>query len=253
MESCILFTGAIMKFDITYQNNIPVLKLEGRFDAYEVGTVDAWFAENLTPQQCVFILDMSQVNFLDTRALALFVGRVKNAREFGGDLILTHLTNPVRIIMELTRLDKALTIHETVMDALAEVDAPDAVPSEPVATTPENDQSTMQIEAQDDIYLIQLSGRVDAFIVPEFRTRIDTWQGQAVQKFIVDLNAVKFMDSAGLAALVKLLKQARAAGGDVVLVKSHSAATMRILSLTKFDKVFQIAETIAEARSYLKD
>jgi anti-sigma B factor antagonist len=242
-----------MKFDVTYRNNIPVLKIEGRFDAYEVGTIDAWFAENLTPQQCVFILDMSAVNFLDTRALALFVSRVKNAREFGGDLILTHLTNPVRIIMELTRLDKAITIHDTVADALADIDAPETSPAESASTTAESGQSTVQVEEEDDLCLIRLSGRIDAFIVPELRSRIDAWEGQAVQQFIVDLQNVAFMDSAGLAALVKLLKQARAAGGDVVLVKSHSEATMRILSLTKFDKVFQMVETIPEARSYLRE
>lgn len=56
-----------------------------------------------------------------------------------------------------------------------------------------------------------------------------------------------FMDSAGMAALVSLLKQARQVGGNVVLVRPTNPATYRILTLTRFDQVFMMAETVKDA------
>lgn len=85
--------------------------------------------------------------------------------------------------------------------------------------------------------------RVDAFNAPELRARLDTLLDDGVQKFVLDLSAVPFLDSAGMAVLVSVLKRARAAGGDVRLVWPRQEAAQRILRLTKFDRVFTMADT----------
>jgi anti-anti-sigma factor len=60
---------------------------------------------------------------------------------------------------------------------------------------------------------------------------------------VCDLSNVAFMDSAGLAVLVSLMKRARQDRGDVRLVWPTAESAKRILQLTKFDRVFDRFES----------
>ncbi len=90
-------------------------------------------------------------------------------------------------------------------------------------------------------------GRIDVFSAPELRNVLDRHLNAGTIRFILDLAAVTFLDSAGMAALVSLLKRARTAGGDVKLVWPREEAAGRILRLTKFDRVFDMADSVEKA------
>lgn len=94
--------------------------------------------------------------------------------------------------------------------------------------------------------VITPEGRVDAYSAPELRKHLARMLDDGINRFVMDLSTVTFMDSAGMAALVSLLKRSREAGGDVKLVWPKEEGGQRILRLTKFDRVFEISET-AEA------
>lgn len=90
-------------------------------------------------------------------------------------------------------------------------------------------------------------GRITAFRAPELRECFDGLLAQGFTYFVLDLQHVEFLDSAGMAALIHLLKHAQHKGGDVKLVLPQAEAARRILRLTRFDKVFSLAETVEEA------
>ena len=85
--------------------------------------------------------------------------------------------------------------------------------------------------------------RIDAFSAPELRAKLDGLTAEGVSRFVLDLSDVPFLDSAGMAVLVSLLKRARTAGGDVRLVWPTQEAAQRVLKLTKFDRVFEMADS----------
>jgi anti-anti-sigma factor len=99
------------------------------------------------------------------------------------------------------------------------------------------------------IAVVSLQQRLDAFSAPELRAQLEQLLATGVQRFVLDLSMVPFLDSAGMAVLVSLLKRARQAGGDVRLVWPSEEAARRILHLTKFDRVFSMAESVAAALS----
>lgn len=88
--------------------------------------------------------------------------------------------------------------------------------------------------------------RIDAFSAPALRAEFERLLESGVQRFVLDLSEVPFLDSAGMAVLVSLLKRTRNIGGDVRLVWPQEEGARRILRLTKFDRVFTMADT-AEA------
>ncbi len=97
------------------------------------------------------------------------------------------------------------------------------------------------------IVIMKPSGRVDAFNAPVLRARADELFASGATRFVLDLTGVPFLDSSGMAALVSILKRARQAGGDVKMVQPREEAALRILKLTKFDRVFEMAATPEQA------
>jgi anti-sigma B factor antagonist len=102
----------------TSSGNIAVLQLKGRFDAHEVVPVGAWLQEQVDAGRVQIIINLEAVNFIDSTALSSLVRGLKHCREKGGELRLCCLQQPVRVIFELTRLDKAFTIHATQPEAV---------------------------------------------------------------------------------------------------------------------------------------
>ncbi|MCS7056279.1 MAG: STAS domain-containing protein [Thermoflexales bacterium] len=88
--------------------------------------------------------------------------------------------------------------------------------------------------------------RVDVVNAAELRQQLMQLFESGAANFVIDLSEVPFLDSSGMAVLVSILKRTRQAGGDVKLVWPRIEAARRILNLTKFDRVFDIADT-AEA------
>lgn len=90
-----------------------------------------------------------------------------------------------------------------------------------------------------DTAIIGLTGRFDAFEVDEFRTVLETLHENKVHTIAVDLSGVVFIDSTGLAELVRGMKRCRTVGGDLTL-SAPSNPVQVILELTRLDAAFEI-------------
>lgn len=91
---------------------VQILRLNGRFDAYEIPSVMAYFNEKIDAEQIHFVVNLTNVTFIDSAALSTLVQVMKRARQRNGDCKLCTLQQSVRIIFELTRLDKAFQIFD---------------------------------------------------------------------------------------------------------------------------------------------
>ena len=101
------------------QTEAATLVISGRFDAHQVSQVQQEFDALLTAGARFIILDLTDVNFVDSSALAVMVRGMKRCRERNGELLLCGLRQPVRIIFELTRMDRAFRIYDTEANAQA--------------------------------------------------------------------------------------------------------------------------------------
>ena len=65
------------------------------------------------------------------------------------------------------------------------------------------------------------------------------------RKVLVDLSAVHYIDSSGVASLIEAFQLARRSGPAFALV-APSPAALRVLQLARLDRVFPIHATLAE-------
>ncbi len=96
-----------------------------------------------------------------------------------------------------------------------------------------------------DHLVIALEGEVDLYDSPRAREQIigALHDGEQV---LVDLSAVEYIDSSGVATLVEGYQLARSRGLDFGLV-GVSPAALQVLQLARLDTVFPIYGSVAEA------
>ena len=107
-----------MEMKVRSEKGVSILELAGRFDAYATPSVVEWLNETAATPPANIVVNLAQVHFIDSTGLATLVQGMKRCRQNGGDLRLCHLQQPVRIIFELTCLDRAFQIFEDEVGAL---------------------------------------------------------------------------------------------------------------------------------------
>ena len=101
-------------------NGIVILELDGRFDANEAENVRQMLKEAVRVIPAKVVVNLKMVNFIDSSGLAVLVQGMKRSRNNKGDVHLCNLQQKVRIIFELTRLDKAFKIFSDLNSAMAD-------------------------------------------------------------------------------------------------------------------------------------
>lgn len=99
------------------ETTLAVLPVKGRFDANQVHAIQHEFDSLLTAGARFIILDLSDVQFVDSSALAVLVRGMRSCRERNGELLLCGLRQPVSAIFELTRMDRAIRIFRDELSA----------------------------------------------------------------------------------------------------------------------------------------
>ena len=96
------------------------------------------------------------------------------------------------------------------------------------------------------VTVLALAGRIDAHTAPQLQTRIQTASKAEPSNLIIDLTAVDFMDSSGLAALVQGMRRCQATGGRLCLSNPQQPVRM-VLELTRLDQAIGIFADQQEA------
>ncbi len=96
-----------------------VVKLEGRLDANSADEAKAALKNAVAAGQTHFVVDMADVNFIDSSGLSALVSGFKAAREQGGSLALASVGPQIQMALELTRLNRVFTVFDDVESALA--------------------------------------------------------------------------------------------------------------------------------------
>jgi anti-sigma B factor antagonist len=71
-----------------------------------------------------------------------------------------------------------------------------------------------------------------------------------VSQVIVDLEGLEFIDSSGLAALMRARKHAQLAGGDLVLAAAQRQV-LRVLAVTRLTEMFSVHACVEDAAGSL--
>ncbi len=97
----------------------------------------------------------------------------------------------------------------------------------------------IEIEKSNGWTVFHLDGDLDAGSAGDIQSQFMGALEDGGSSFLLDLERVNYLDSSGLAALVKFYKEIRTRGGALALCAVQRDA-LKIFQLTRLDKIFTI-------------
>jgi anti-sigma B factor antagonist len=93
----------VLSFEIERDGDTAVVKCHGRLVA---GTTEEFYREvkHLLPQAKVVVVDLAELNYVDSSGLGTLVRLHASARKLGCDFKLLHLGKQLRNVLKLTNL-----------------------------------------------------------------------------------------------------------------------------------------------------
>lgn len=89
----------------------------GRVDLLSAPALSRHLSGAVAEGQHKLIVDLGSVSFIDSSGLAALVSGLKSARVAGGDLRIAGAGDQVRMVLQLTKLDRVFGLYDTVEDA----------------------------------------------------------------------------------------------------------------------------------------
>jgi anti-anti-sigma factor len=85
---------------------LTIIKPAGVFDGIQANELRHQVSELLASGHNLVMLDLADVNFIDSSGLGALIIALKMLRTAGGDLYLCSIAEPVRNLLSITRMDR---------------------------------------------------------------------------------------------------------------------------------------------------
>ena len=95
------------------RDGVHVVELEGEIDLARSPDLRQVLEEQAKARRPALALDFSDVSFIDSSGLATIVEYCRKAHEFGGKIAIFGLSDRVRTVFELVRLNELFGVHDT--------------------------------------------------------------------------------------------------------------------------------------------
>ncbi len=97
----------------TPEKDLPIISLQGEVDVYTAPQLKQQMIVLLEQGAREIIVDLTNVDYLDSTALGVLIGGLKRLREVDGNLALICPNARIRRVFEITGLDKIFDIYNS--------------------------------------------------------------------------------------------------------------------------------------------
>ncbi len=108
-----------MQATVNSNRTCAIVPLSGRITMAEAGSLRASLTQRIAAGESWLVLDLGDVEFVDSSGLSVLITAMKRCRESGGDVVLARARNGVRKLLELTRLHRVMEVVDDLDAAVA--------------------------------------------------------------------------------------------------------------------------------------
>jgi anti-anti-sigma factor len=94
--------------------------------------------------------------------------------------------------------------------------------------------------------VVTIKGRMDAETAPQYEKRVKELITEGETAFVVDLDGLDYISSAGLRALLIIAKLLKEKGGQI-LVANAKGAIKEVFDISGFHAIFRMHDSVAAA------
>lgn len=101
-----------LKINLKQQKNIPVIELNGEVDVYTAPKVKSSLIGLVNDGKFNIIVDLDNVDFMDSSGLGVLVGGLKRVKPHNGAISIVCTKEKILKIFKITGLTKVFPIYE---------------------------------------------------------------------------------------------------------------------------------------------
>jgi anti-anti-sigma factor len=101
------------------EGGVAVLRLQGKLNMASAAVARQAIASLVSGGHARVVVDLAGVPFLDSSGLGALIAGLKSTRQAGGDLRIAAPGEQVRLVLQLTNMDRVLTPYATPEGAFA--------------------------------------------------------------------------------------------------------------------------------------
>jgi anti-sigma B factor antagonist len=101
------------------------------------------------------------------------------------------------------------------------------------------------VDAAGAVVTVTIRGELDLATSPRLEAELEQLGGHGVERAVIDLRELVFLDSTGLEAIVKFHRRASADGVDVAVVRGPRAVE-RLFAVMQLDRTLKLIDDPAE-------
>jgi anti-anti-sigma factor len=113
-----------------------------------------------------------------------------------------------------------------------------------------SDLARVEGERQGTLCLVRVHGEIDLSNAHEVSAAIGTAMGQEARRLVVDLSDITYLDSAGVALLLRLAERLRARRRQLQLVVPRGSPVRRVLDFTGLPTVIPLQSRLEDALAH---
>lgn len=110
-----------MELDLTTreESGVSIVAVSGEVDIYTASSLDERLSALVAEGHTRIVVDMRDVDFLDSTGLGVLVKTLKRVREQDGSLEVVASSDRILKVFRITGLDRVVTLHESMPETLA--------------------------------------------------------------------------------------------------------------------------------------
>jgi anti-sigma B factor antagonist len=113
--------------------------------------------------------------------------------------------------------------------------------------TPEPGQFHVSAERLGASALVAVEGELDIATLPDFEAAVTRMRSQGLERMVIDLRKLEFLDSMSIELLLRLNGELTATGAELVVVRGPRAVN-RVFDLMELERVLTLMDEPPELR-----
>lgn len=109
-----------MESSVQKVNDITVITPGGKLmGGPESASLQEMLRDNIEQGQIKFVIDLTNVNWMNSSGLAVLISALKTIRSSGGELVLANITEKIQSILVITKLASVFKTSDSLDEAIS--------------------------------------------------------------------------------------------------------------------------------------
>ncbi|MGH1338247.1 MAG: STAS domain-containing protein [Aureispira sp.] len=111
-----------MAYSFSESNGVEILRVDNLLNPLDNQEIIKVIEEKIKASSNTFVVDLIDMDFMNSSGLTFLISILTRSRNAGGEVSIANLSDNIKKILLITRLNSAFSVYENVEDALKSFD-----------------------------------------------------------------------------------------------------------------------------------